>query len=89
MKSALVQIGGHPDRFAGTVRHDNWWVGPVATAIGLTVFFGYLTLRAFQGTYVWYEPYISPTVAPPLFTPASGYPGAVPIDHAWLGAFPD
>ena len=89
MQSPLVQIGGHPDRFAGNTRSDTWWIGPVATAVGLTVFFGYLTLRAFQATYVWYEPYVSPTVAPPVFTPASGYPGAVPVSEAWFGAFPD
>jgi hypothetical protein len=88
MASPLVQIGGHPDTFAGNRRSDRWWVGPVATACGLALFFGYLTFRAFQATHVWYEPYISPTVAPPVFTPASGYPGAVPVDHAWFGAFP-
>ena len=52
------------------------------------MFFGYLTLRAFAPTHVWYDPYISPTVAPPLFTPESGYPGSVPVENAWLGAFP-
>jgi hypothetical protein len=35
-----------------TRRADAWWVQPVATALGLVVFFGYLTLRAFNGTYV-------------------------------------
>jgi hypothetical protein len=84
----MVQIGGHPDRFAGTTRDDGWWVGPAATAVGLVVFFGYLTFRAFEATHVWYAPYVSPTVAPPLFTPTSGYPGAVPVDVAWFGAFP-
>lgn len=84
----LVQIGGHPTELGGTQRNDRWWIGPVATAVGLLAFFGYLTFRAFQATYVWYPPYISPTVAPPLFTPASGYPGAVPVEVAWLGAFP-
>jgi len=74
--------------FAETTRVDGWWLAPAATAAGLVLFFGYLTLRAFNATYVWYAPYISPTVAPPLFTPASGYPGAVPVDHAWFGAFP-
>ena len=74
--------------FAHTGRVDAWWLQPAATALGLAVFFGYLTFRAFNATHVWYEPYISPTVAPPLFTPASGYPGSVPVDHAWLGAFP-
>jgi hypothetical protein len=76
---------GHP---GGTRRIDAWWTAPAATALGLVVCFGYLTLRAFNATHVWYAPYISPTVAPPLFTPVRGYPGAVPVDHAWLGAFP-
>lgn len=74
--------------FGTTSRTDVWWKEPALTALGLIVFFGYLTLRALNPTYVWYEPYISPTVAPPVFTPASGYPGAVPVDHAWFGAFP-
>src|SRR4029079_8293048 len=88
MTTRLVQISGHPEHFAGTVRADRWWIGPLATALGLIGGFGYLTVRAFQGTYVWDEPYISPTVAPPLFAPAAGYPGAVPVSEAWLGAFP-
>jgi len=71
-----------------TKRIDTWWVAPLLTAAGLITFFGYLTLRAFNATYVWADPYISPTVAPPLFSPVAGYPGAVPVDHAWLGAFP-
>jgi hypothetical protein len=75
-------------RFGSTGRQDAWWLEPAATALGLMVFFGYLTLRAFDATHVWYPPYISPTVAPPIFTPTSGYPGSVPIEHAWLGAFP-
>jgi len=74
--------------FLSTRRVDKWWLTPAATAAGLILFFGYLTFRAFNATYVWSAPYISPTVAPPLFTPASGYPGAVPVEHAWLGVFP-
>jgi len=84
----LPVLGGHHDHFGATTRNDAYWAGPVLTASGLLLFFGYLTFRAFQATYVWFEPYVSPTVAPPLFTPASGYPGAVPVEHAWLGAFP-
>lgn len=71
-----------------TSRVDTWWVPPALSATGLITLFGYLTFRAFSATYVWAEPYISPTVAPPLFTPASGYPGAVPVEMAWFGAFP-
>jgi hypothetical protein len=83
-----IQIARGRGSFAATRRTDWWWTGPLSTAIGLVLFFGYLTLRAFNATYVWFDPYISPTVAPPLFTPVSGYPGAVPVDHAWFGAFP-
>ena len=85
---ATIRIAGNSASFAATHRADRWWVAPAATAVGLIAFFGYLTVRAFNPTYVWYEPYISPTVAPPLFTSVSGYPGSVPVDHAWLGAFP-
>ena len=83
-----IQIHGQRAGFGSTQRVDRWWAEPAATAIGLAVFFGYLTFRAFNASYVWYDPYISPAVAPPLFTPAFGYPGAVPVEHAWLGAFP-
>jgi hypothetical protein len=76
-------------RRAGTTdRRDAWWLQPAVTAIGLAGLFGYLTYRAFHPTYVWYDPYISPVVAPSVFTSASGCPGAVPVAHAWLGAFP-
>jgi hypothetical protein len=84
----IVQIEPAPGAFGLTQRVDQWWLAPAWTAVGLAFFFGYLTLRAFNATYVWYEPYISPTVAPPVFTPAAGYPGAVPVERAWFGAFP-
>ena len=74
-----IRIAGSRSAFATTERVDQWWMAPVFTALGLIVFFGYLTFRAFHPTYVWFDPYISPAVAPPLFTPASGYPGAVPV----------
>src|ERR1700733_4170913 len=83
-----VQITRRRESFESNSRTDHWCPPPALTAAGLLLFFGYLTLRAFNGTYVWFDPYISPTVAPPVFTPASGYPGAVPVDHAWFGVFP-
>jgi hypothetical protein len=66
------QIAAHAEAFATTQRVDRWWIAPLTTAAGLVLFFGYLTVRAFIPNYVWYPPYISPTVAPPLFTPAAG-----------------
>ena len=77
-----------PLRPFATSRTDSWWHEPAATALGLLLLFGYLTFRAFHPIYVWYEPYISPTVAPPVFTALAGPPGSVPVDRAWLGAFP-
>jgi hypothetical protein len=82
-----IQIARRPG-FTATQRPDAWWIGPLVTALGLALFFGYLTVRAVNGTYMWAPPYISPAVSPPVFTPAAGYPGAVPVEHAWFGAFP-
>lgn len=75
-------------RRLATTRRDAWWLQPVATGGGLILLFGYLTWRAFHPAYVWWDPYVSPTVAPAVFTAAYGLPGSVPVDHAWLGAFP-
>ncbi len=75
-------------RASRTSRTDAWWVEPAITAAGLVLLFGYLTVRAWHPIYVWHEPYVSPTVAPPVFTAPSIYPGSVPADRAWLGAFP-
>ncbi|MBK9973242.1 MAG: hypothetical protein IPP14_00440 [Planctomycetes bacterium] len=85
--TARTAIGGHQNTFAATRRDDKWWVGPVLTASGLALFFGYLTLRVFSGVYYWADPYLSPVASPPVFTPAAGA-GVVPVSHAWLGAFP-
>ncbi len=74
--------------FAATSRTDAWWMAPALTSFGLVLFFGYLTVRAFHPVHVWFPPYISPTVAPPLFTSVGIYPGSVPVEAAWLGAFP-
>lgn len=86
--TATGDIGGHKHTFAATTRTDAWWKGWAATAGGLTILFGYLTVRVFMGTYMYADPYLTPLSAPPVFVPASGYPGAVPLSHAWFGAFP-
>ena len=81
-------VPARSDSFASTQRVDRWWLAPATTAAGLALLFGYLTFRAFNPSHVWFDPYISPTVAPPLFTSVSDYPGSVPVELAWLGAFP-
>ncbi len=86
--SGAAAIGGHENTFAATTRTDKWWIGPLATAAGLGLLFGWMTVRAMWGEYLWADPYISPVGSPPLFTPAYGYDGAIPVSHALLGAFP-
>ena len=38
--------GGRVSGFGATERRDNWWVGPLATALGLGAFGIYSTFRA-------------------------------------------
>ena len=40
---------GMDDRFGQTERTDNWWLVPVAQAIGLTILIGYANYAAFLG----------------------------------------
>lgn len=86
--ASATAVGGHEAKFAATRRTDAWWQGWALTATGLFFLFGYLTVRAFTGMHYFADPYLSPVASPPLFTPAGGYPGAVPLNHAWLGYFP-
>ena len=60
-----------PERlqFLETRRRDNWWVGPLATALGLLAFIVYATWAAFQGDHFIAGPYLSPFYSP-LFEPA-------------------
>ncbi len=53
--------------FMETIRQDNWWLAPVATAVGLLIFIVYSTWAAFQGEYYEWGPYLSPMYSP-LFT---------------------
>jgi hypothetical protein len=62
-----------------TLRHDWWWVGPLATAVGLLAFVIYSTWAALQGTNFYWQSYISPFYSPELF-------GDGP--HAWFGPKP-
>lgn len=51
-------------RFGQHYRDDNWWLQPVAVALGLTIGFGYLTVSMFLPNY-WHVPYLSPVGSPP------------------------
>ena len=80
-------VGGHPKGFAGTMRTDAWWLGPLLTALGLLAFFGYGTVRAFEGAWYYSEPYLSPFFSPLLFVDSGAF-GSAPVEHAWFGGWP-
>jgi hypothetical protein len=83
----LPLIGGHPNTLGGTLRTDNWWVGPLVTFTVFSGFIVYTTWAIFQSGYYYAAPYLSPLYAPVLFAKA-GAPGGVPVDHAWFGEWP-
>src|SRR5438874_4010323 len=68
--------GGH---FGRTSRRDLWWVQPLLTFLGLSLFIVYATWAAFQGNYYRYGPYLSPFYSPEVLGDAA---------HAWFGAWP-
>jgi hypothetical protein len=78
---------GHPRGFAGTLRKDAWWIGPLLTLVGLGAFFGYGTVRAFEGAHYFADPYLSPFFSPLLFVD-SGVAGGAPVEHALFGGWP-
>ncbi|HEY5836818.1 hypothetical protein [Streptomyces sp.] len=48
------------------LRTDRWWVPPLVTALGLAVFVGYSTWRAFANGDYYAAPYVSPFYSPCL-----------------------
>ena len=58
--SEVVQIGG----FGSTLRRDAWWVEIVPVALLLGAFGIYATLRAFEGKFYAWGPYLSPFYSP-------------------------
>ena len=52
--------------FLETSRKDNWWAGPLATALGLLGFILYSTWAALQGDHYEWGPYLSPFYSPLL-----------------------
>src|SRR6266446_8548423 len=82
-----ARAGGHLVGFARTARTDRWWVGPLLTILGLGGVAVYATCASFQGSYYSYGSYLSPFYSPPLFVDPAA-PGAVPLEHAWFGAWP-
>lgn len=53
-----------PRALFGTERKDAWWIGPLLTAIGLTIFGVYAFWAALQGNHYEWGPYLSPFYSP-------------------------
>ena len=65
MSSIDVPLRGN--QFGHTSRRDLWWLQPLLTFLGLSVFIVYATWAAFQGNHFRYGPYLSPFYSPELF----------------------
>ena len=77
MSSIDVPLRG--SHFGKTTRRDLWWVQPLLTFLGLSVFLVYATWAAFQGRYYRFGPYLSPFYSPEIFGDSlSAYLGAWP-----------
>ena len=57
-----------PRPLFGTERRDTWWLGPLATALGLGAFAVYSLWAALEGAHYQWGPYLSPFYSP-LLTP--------------------
>jgi len=53
-----------PDRFGATLRQDPWWLEILPVVVVLGLFGVYATLRAFEGVYYEWGPYLSPFYSP-------------------------
>ncbi|HEY3893953.1 MAG TPA: hypothetical protein VGL88_01150 [Pseudonocardiaceae bacterium] len=92
--------GSHPDRTSSaraaisgrTLRSDRWWISPLVTALVLSVFIVYTTVRLFMRDHYWvgeyhyltplYSPCLSESCAPGsshFGTPLPGFPLALPL----------
>lgn len=77
MSSIDVPLRG--GRFGRTSRRDLWWVQPLLTFLGFSIFILYATWAAFQGNNYRFGPYLSPFYSPEVL----GDPA-----HAWFGPWP-
>lgn len=61
---AELRTAGALTRIGATERRDLWWVEPLVVFIGLGIFIVYATLRAFEGNFYTWGPYLSPFYSP-------------------------
>lgn len=73
---------------AATMRTDRWWLEPLLTGAGFLAFVVYTTWAMLQANYYWAGSYLSPLYSPLLFVDPNAA-GAAPVEHAWLGPWPE
>lgn len=78
MSSIDIPLRGN--RFGQTARRDLWWLQPLVTLLGLSLFIIYATWAAFQGHDYRFGPYLSPFYSPEIFgDPLRSWFGALPV----------
>ncbi|OGQ26804.1 MAG: hypothetical protein A3I75_03665 [Deltaproteobacteria bacterium RIFCSPLOWO2_02_FULL_50_16] len=80
--------GGHAARLGANRRTDLWWIAPLLIFLGFSAFGVYTAWAAFQGQHYYAHPYLSPFYSPVIFVNTAAA-GAAPLEHAWLGLWPD
>lgn len=88
--SSTIHIHG----FFRTLRKDKWWLYPGFVVFGLTVFLVYGFWSSMLGEHYWYSAdavgfggYLAPFYSPLIYI-KEGVPGAAPMAHSILGAWP-
>ena len=84
MSSIDVPLNG--SRFGKTWRRDLWWIQPLFTFLGLSLFVVYATWAAFQGHYYRFGPYLSPFYSPEILGDKAAWFGQWP--RWWPGWIP-
>ena len=61
---AELRTAGALTRISATQRRDFWWLEPALVFVGLGIFIVYATLRALEGDFYAWGPYLSPFYSP-------------------------
>ncbi|QLY30994.1 hypothetical protein H0264_00880 [Nocardia huaxiensis] len=75
---------------AKTLRTDRWWVPPLITVLGLSVFVIYATVRSFQNNWYWVEeyhyltPFYSPCLSDACVPGSSHFGTPIPKLPSWI-----
>ena len=77
-----MEAGGHLSGYGSTHRTDTWWIGPAATAAGLSAWLLYYFWAAWQGENYTSGPYISPFYSPLMYADPALHTAA--MHHAWF-----